>query len=75
MILKLAHVKGKIRSDTGKWSEQLSLKISTNNKCWRGHGEKRMFLHFWWEFKFMSWLGSCGFKAFSLGLFLKSRHR
>ena len=27
------------------------LKKSTNNKCWKGHGEKGMLLHCWWECK------------------------
>ena len=27
------------------------IKKSTNNKCWRGCGEKGMFLHCWWECK------------------------
>ena len=27
------------------------IKISTNNKCWRGCGKKGMFLHCWWECK------------------------
>ena len=28
-----------------------TIKKSTNNKCWRGCGEKGMPLHCWWEFK------------------------
>ena len=27
------------------------IKRSTNNKCWRWCGEKRMLLHYWWECK------------------------
>ena len=27
------------------------IKTSTNNKCWRGCGEKGILLHYWWECK------------------------
>ena len=27
------------------------IRKSTNNKCWRGCGEKGMLLHWWWECK------------------------
>jgi hypothetical protein len=27
------------------------IKNTTNNKCWRGRGGKRTFIHFWWECK------------------------
>ena len=28
-----------------------TIKESTNNRCWRGYGEKGMLLHCWWECK------------------------
>ena len=35
-----------------KWKPQWGIiKKSTNNKCWRGYGEKGIFLHCWWECK------------------------
>ena len=31
------------------------IKKSTNNKCWRGCGEKGALLHCWWECKLIPW--------------------
>ena len=32
-------------------SRMAIIKMSTNNKCWRGRGEKGMLLHSWWACK------------------------
>ena len=39
------------------------IKKSTNNKCWRGCGEKGMLLHCWWECKLIQplWKTVCRF--------------
>ena len=47
----LEKCKSKLQWDiTSHWSEWPSAK-STNNKCWRGYGEKGLFLHYMWEYK------------------------
>ena len=30
---------------------RMTIKKSTNNKCWKGYGEKQMLLYCWWEYK------------------------
>ena len=39
------------------------IKKSTNNKCWRGCGEKGALLHCWWECKLRQslWRTVCGY--------------
>ena len=39
------------------------IKKSTNNKCWRGCGEKGNFLYCWWEFKLVQPLWKTCFRV------------
>ena len=39
------------------------IKKSTNNKCWRGYGEKRTFFLYWWECKLIQQLWNTVWKS------------
>ena len=50
LIIREMQIKAAMRYHL-KQGRMAAIKKSRNNKCWRGCGEKRIFLHGWWECK------------------------
>ena len=50
LIIRNMHIKTTVRYHF-MWVRMAAIKKSTNNKCWRGCGEKGILLHCWWECK------------------------
>ena len=50
LVIREMHIRTTVRYHL-TWVRVVIIKKSTNNKCWRGCGEKGALLHCWWECK------------------------
>ena len=57
-MLNITHYQRNVNQNHNEKSPHTSqtaiIKKSTNNKCWRGCGEKGILLHCWWECKLIT---------------------
>ena len=53
LIFREMQIKTTVKYGDLTWVRMAVTKKSTINKCWRGYGERGIFLHCWWECKLL----------------------